>query len=133
MLNSNPQNDRRTSADRRMATSAQTPPTGRGEVVLTAVLQRLANMASVSAIPFVASQLLKEDLTSRAEAGREKYGTFLRTKNGRRAIVDMYQELMDSLMYAQQARLEGDKETGAFVEILISLSAQTAAILDKRG
>lgn len=133
MLNSNPKNERRTGADRRMAISSQTPPTGSGEVVLTAVLNRLANMSSVSAIPFVASQLLKEDLNARSEMGREKYGTVLRTKNGRRAIVDMYQELMDAIMYAQQARLEGDKEAGAFVEILISLGAQTSAILEKRG
>ena len=124
--------ERRVSSDRRMAAETQDKSTGDGQIVLDAVLQLLANMSSVSSIPFAASQPLREDLIARAEIGFKKYGTKLRVKNGRRAIVDLYQELLDALMYSMQARLEGDREAGKFVEILMSLSAQVAVELNKR-
>lgn len=132
MLNSSPENERRSGSERRLAISTQTPPTGNGPIVLDAVLQRLANMASVSSIPFAPSQALREDLTARAEQGLKKYGTKLRTVNGRRAIVDLYQELLDAVMYSMQARLEGDGDAGRLVEPLLAFSAQIAAVLDKR-
>lgn len=132
MLNSNPNNEQRSGTDRRMTISSQTPPTGDGEVVLTAVLNRLSNMASVSSIPFIPSQILKEDLAARSAMGAEKYGTVLRTKNGRRAVVDLYQELLDACMYSGQARLEGDNEAGRYLEPLLAFSAQIGTLLDTR-
>lgn len=117
----------------RMAVSSQTPPTGDGAIVLDAVLQRLANMASVSSIQFHPSQMLKDDLEARAEMGLKKYGTKLRINNGRRAIVDLYQEIMDAIMYAMQARLEGDVDAGKFVEPLIQYGTMIAAHINARG
>jgi len=47
--------------------------------------------------------LLCDDLQSRAEAGRQKYGRDLQAHNGRDAIVDAYQEALDLAMYLRQA------------------------------
>lgn len=133
MLNSNSENERRTGSERRLATNSQTPPTGNGAVVLDAVLAHLGNMVSIRALSFLGFTPLKEDLIARAEAGTKKYGTPLRLNNGRRAIVDLYQEIQDALMYAMQARLEGDKQGGAHVESLAVIAANIALILDTRG
>ena len=50
--------------------------------------------------------LLCEDLQSRAEAGRQKYGCNLQAHNGRDALVDAYQEALDLAMYLRQAIAE---------------------------
>lgn len=47
-----------------------------------------------------------KDLTDRAAFGREKYGTFLKTNNGRSALQDLYEELLDASMYIKQLLLE---------------------------
>ena len=47
------------------------------------------------------------DLERRAEVGSKKYGTRLKTHNGRNPDFDAYQELLDFINYACQARLEG--------------------------
>ena len=47
------------------------------------------------------------DLERRAEVGSKKYGTRLKTNNGRNALYDSYQELLDFANYLCQARLEG--------------------------
>lgn len=126
--------DRRSGSERRMATSTQTPPKGDGAIVLDAVLARIHNMASVSSIPFAALAPLVDDLNARAEMGLEKYGTKLRVNNGRRAIVDFYQECQDAVMYSMQARLEGDENgAGRFFELFVSVTAQVALELNKRG
>lgn len=46
------------------------------------------------------------DLNERALAGFKKYGTYLRTYNGRDAMWDAYQECLDMAMYIRQAILE---------------------------
>jgi hypothetical protein len=65
----------------------QPAPTGNGAVVLDAVL---------------------EDFRVRGEMGLKKYGTKLRTFNGRNALVDLYQELQDACLYAKQRLMEED-------------------------
>lgn len=52
--------------------------------------------------------LVLEDLTSRAETGKLKYGTYLRADNGRDALMDAYQEALDLCMYLRQAIYEKD-------------------------
>ncbi len=47
--------------------------------------------------------LVVEDLTQRAEAGRLKYHTYLLAHNGRDALIDAYQEALDLAMYLRQA------------------------------
>lgn len=47
--------------------------------------------------------LVIADLVARSEAGRAKYnGRTLKTFNGRDALVDLYQELLDASVYIRQ-------------------------------
>lgn len=50
------------------------------------------------------------DLVERAKFGKEKYGTFLKTNNGRRALVDAYQEALDLVMYLKQRLMEDEEK-----------------------
>lgn len=43
-----------------------------------------------------------EDMHQRDQIGRERYGTPLQTHNGRRALVDAYQEALDLVVYLRQ-------------------------------
>jgi len=47
-----------------------------------------------------------EDIRARSEMGRRKYGTVLRTDNGRDALMDAYQEALDLCCYLKQAIME---------------------------
>jgi hypothetical protein len=46
--------------------------------------------------------LVIQDLNTRAVEGYKKYGTFLMTHNGRNALMDAYQEVLDLAMYLRQ-------------------------------
>jgi hypothetical protein len=48
------------------------------------------------------------DIRERAEMGKQKYGTYLETHNGRDALWDAYQEALDLVMYLRQAILEAE-------------------------
>lgn len=124
--------DRRTGSDRRMAAVAEKPPTGDGTIVLDTVIQHICNMANNRQIPYTALTPLREDLLARAEMGLKKYGTKLRVNNGRKAAVDLYQEVMDGIMYAMQARMEGDNKIGRHLEALVYIGAQIASELNVR-
>lgn len=76
---------------------------------------------SVTVLPHVLA-----DLKARADWGLAKYQTYLHTHNGRDALVDLYQELLDAVMYIKQALLE--RETTA--DKLVRLRNQVNAILD---
>lgn len=53
--------------------------------------------------------LVVRDMKARNEAGTQKYGTPLQTHNGRRALIDAYQETLDQAVYLrQQIREESD-------------------------
>lgn len=43
------------------------------------------------------------DLQERANVGKQRYGVFLETHNGRDALWDAYQEALDLAMYLRQA------------------------------
>lgn len=43
--------------------------------------------------------LLRADMLERDRIGRERYGTPLKTHNGRKHLVDAYQEMLDGLVY----------------------------------
>lgn len=47
-------------------------------------------------------------LLDRAELGQERYGTLLKTGNGRDSLMDAFQEAADLLMYLAQAIMERD-------------------------
>ena len=67
----------------------QPPPKGDGDPILPMVLA---------------------DINARAEMGFKKYGTLLRTNNGRDALMDALQEAIDLVMYLRQAIAERDGE-----------------------
>lgn len=58
---------------------------------------------SVSVAPHVV-----DDIVARARLGVERYGTPLRTHNGRDGLVDLYQELIDAVFYIKQVIMERD-------------------------
>jgi hypothetical protein len=45
---------------------------------------------------------VSRDLEARIEIGAKKYGTRLKTNNGRRARLDLQQEIYDAIMYTRQ-------------------------------
>lgn len=51
------------------------------------------------------------DIKERAEAWKKKYGTYLKTHNGRDALWDAYQEAIDLVMYLRQEILKRESET----------------------
>jgi len=57
---------------------------------------------------------LRNDMHARDEMGRAKYGTHLQAHNGRRPLVDAYQEALDLCAYLKQETEEatalGDKD-----------------------
>lgn len=59
--------------------------------------------------PYHLHQQIQSDLTARAEHGHTKYGTYLETHNGRDALLDAYQEVLDLLMYLEQDNLEQER------------------------
>lgn len=63
------------------------------------------------------TDLVIGDLRGRREAGTAKYGTPLRTGNGRDALVDAYQESCDLTLYLRQ-QLAEDQASGGGVRCL---------------
>lgn len=49
---------------------------------------------------------LRLDIEARIESGRKKYGERLTSHNGRDAKLDLYQELLDAVVYARQGIFE---------------------------
>jgi len=56
----------------------------------------------------VVAYFVLADIQARVAAGEAKYGTKLKTHNGRDALMDAYQEALDLVMYLRQALLERD-------------------------
>lgn len=53
-------------------------------------------------------QLVRQDMIERDQLGRERYGVPLQPHNGRDALVDAYQEILDAAVYLRQAIYERD-------------------------
>ena len=78
----------------------------------------LDSKASVPQPPPVAGKIdvapvVIADIEARMKAGKEKYGTLLQTHNGRSALWDLYQELIDACMYTRQRLLEEEMASNA--------------------
>lgn len=54
--------------------------------------------------------LVVADLMDRKELGRRRYGSFLQKNNGRDALLDAYQELLDFMVYFRQVLAERNAE-----------------------
>ena len=52
--------------------------------------------------------LVLADVAERKRIGIERYGTPLQGFNGRDALVDLYQELLDACVYVRQVLFERD-------------------------
>jgi hypothetical protein len=52
--------------------------------------------------------LVLADMRQRDQMGRDRYGTPLQPHNGRDALVDLYQELLDAAVYCRQVIYERD-------------------------
>lgn len=55
-------------------------------------------------------KFVMEDLKKRALMGKRKYHRYLETFNGRNALIDAYQEVLDLAMYLKQQLLEMEKK-----------------------
>ena len=54
--------------------------------------------------------LVISDMKARDEVGRSRYGTPLQPHNGRDALRDVYEELLDAAVYIRQVMYERDGE-----------------------
>lgn len=131
-------------------------PTGEGQIILELAVRRCDRMIMVSGkkaascgadgqrsrleLDFGQSiHLVKTALIKRAEMGRAKYGTYLRAHNGRNAVVDFGQEILDAIMYGEQCAYQSDPsvEGGTYNESVVAamlpelykMAAKVAAIL----
>lgn len=81
-----------------VATTAEPAPTGNGADI---------------------TELVVQDLAERKAAGTKKYGQPLRAFNGRRALVDAYQEAIDMTLYLRQQITEnGERSTTPPVDVI---------------
>lgn len=71
-----------------------------------------------------------EDMRRRDEDGRTKYGVPLQSFNKRRALVDLYQELLDGVVYCRQAIEELEGVQCVPDEILVELSGRAQPNID---
>ena len=72
---------------------------------------------------------IAEDVEARIRIGERKYGKRLQSFNGRDALKDLYDEVLDSLNYSKQLEIEG-KDDGSLFRQLVSLAATVKARLD---
>lgn len=126
----------RRETDRRAAVY-EPAPTGNGEVVLTYVLERVSYIGRTAANAGLAErarylQVIHDDLSARAEFGKKKYGTYLRTNNGRDALNDYQQENYDAIMYAAQLRRQGDIEASKWLEAHIEIAVHLCELREQR-
>lgn len=54
--------------------------------------------------------LVMEDILKRKEIGQKKYGVPLQANNGRNALQDLYEELLDAAHYIKQKIVEMENE-----------------------
>lgn len=103
------------------ATTPEPPPTGDGEDVTLALIEELAETGGHGK--------LVRDLIERRQFGIDKYGTPLRTHNGRRHMHDAYQEVLDLVVYLKASCMENDEGWGYLhqaVDLATSMAEEVA-------
>ncbi|VVB51966.1 Uncharacterised protein [uncultured archaeon] len=55
------------------------------------------------------SDVLEERLAARIDYGERKYGSRLKTNNGRDVLLDIEQELLDGVQYSHQGVMQGHR------------------------
>lgn len=71
-------------------------------------------MPTINAQPYVHDQVAK-DILARAELGERRYGTKLQPNNGRNALQDAYEELLDAATYVKQRMIEDAAPALAYI------------------
>ena len=62
------------------------------------------------------------DMQVRKQLGLDRYGSLLQAGNGRDALLDLYEELLDAVVYARQVQEErGAKDIGLVYQELLTL------------
>src|SRR5271168_1041775 len=72
---------------------------------------------------------IAEDVEARIRIGEKKYGKRLQSFNGRDALKDLYDEVLDALNYSKQLEIE-NKDNGEIFRGLIALAATVKTKLD---
>lgn len=75
------------------------------DLELTAPIEWGQEAPKPNSKPNVGEEVIK-DLRSRMEHGKSKYETYLQPFNGRRALKDLYEELLDATQYIKQLLME---------------------------
>lgn len=78
------------------------------EVVVRRLIDEQAPPTPESADKPAVWDLVVADMQERDKVGRQRYGTPLQPNNGRDPLVDLYQELLDAVVYCRQAIYERD-------------------------
>ncbi len=73
------------------------------------------------------------DMQARHEHGIKKYGTPLQPNNGRNAMRDLYEELLDAAVYAKQKMTEDASSLPGRLRVLIDRWRGLAADIDRRA
>jgi hypothetical protein len=104
------------------AATRQQLPTGDGQDVAHEVVRVLSTAADTS--------ILIADIESRVASGEKKYGTRLKTNNGRNVDLDLYQEILDAMNYSMQAFLQtGDREYLHIFNVQVTMALRVKTIL----
>jgi hypothetical protein len=98
--------------DPNIAAKTQPMPTGNGIDVAAEAAGDLRRLG----FPDVA-----DDIEARIRLGEKKYGTRLKSHNGRDAMLDLYQEILDGINYSKQLEIEG-REDDTFFRCLVELA-----------
>ncbi len=73
-----------------------------------------------------------EDIEARIRLGERKYGSRLKAFNGRSALLDLLQESLDAINYAQQCQIEGLDDGTLFLRF-VELTVLIKNKLDSAG
>jgi len=87
------------------------------------VLDLLSNTINLRQLNQSEKDILYECLKERQESGIVKYNTYLKTYNDHDALVDAFQEVLDSIFYLQQ---EYTEHKDSYIEFLITVQICTA-------
>lgn len=87
---------------------SQPMPTSRedSQDVTIALIADISNIASESGKGWMVTVSVCDDLQRRSDVGKKRYGTSLRTFNGRSAALDAYEESLDMCQYIKQLIME---------------------------
>jgi hypothetical protein len=70
------------------------------------------------------------NIEERIALGERKYGKRLQSYNGRNAVKDLYDEVLDGLNYSKQMEIEG-LDDGTLFKALVTIAAEVKSRLDR--